>query len=237
MINIAIVEDDGEEADRLYSFLEQYRVEHQRELQIHRFSTVSSFETSFSSQYELIFLDIELPDGNGMNLARRIREKDTGVVLLFITHLAQYAIDGYTVSALDYILKPIEYPSLALKLNRAMIRIRNNRQEYLTLRSGNSTVRVSTSELKYIEIYKHHIRYHLTETTLESYGILSKVEESLPKKGFFRCSNSFIINLRFIDRFDSANVYIQDVCIPVSRAKKKELITEYHRFYGDLDEQ
>ncbi|MBR1812432.1 MAG: response regulator transcription factor [Lachnospiraceae bacterium] len=237
MITIAVVEDDRGEAERLRSFLERYEKEQTLEQQAHFFSGVEDFKNSFSFQYDLLFLDIELPDGNGMDLARWIREKDTGIIIIFITHLAQYAIDGYAVSALDYVLKPIEYPSFALKLKRAYIRIRNNRQEFITVKNGANMERINTNDLQYIEIYKHHIRYVLTDSIVESYGILSKVEETLPKKGFYRCSSSFIINFRHVERMDNMNIYIGKTSIPVSRAKKKELMSEYHRYYSDLDEE
>ena len=237
MITIAVLEDDRRELDRLQMFLERNAKEQHQEQQVMFYTRVKDFEENFTAQYDLIILDIELPDGNGMDLAKRIRQKDAIAVILFITHLAQYAIEGYTVEALDYVLKPVEYPSFALKMKRAFIRIQNSQQNYITLKIGTNTTRISTQDLKYVEIYKHHIRYVLSDTVIEAYGTLSKVEETLPRKGFYRCSNSFIINLRAVDKVDSANVYIGDSCIPISRAKKKELISEYHRVYGDLDEE
>ena len=237
MIRIAVLEDEKIEAEKLRAFLNRIKEEQKIEFQSFFYATIHDFERDYASQFEVLLLDIELPDGNGMELAKRIRLKDASVSIIFVTHLAQYAISGYSVGALDYILKPVEYPSFAMKMQRALIRIRQTKEEFITINSGTNLVRTSTWELKYIEIYKHHIYYHVGDRIIESYGILSKVEPSLPSRGFFRCSNSFIINFRFVDWIDSSNVYIGDKAIPVSRSKKKELLAEYHRYYGDLDEE
>ena len=237
MIRIAIIEDDPSEAKQLQTCLQQYEKENSHVFHIKQFRTTNAFEEMFNCQFDLIFLDIELPDGNGMELARQIRKSDASVTLIFVTHLAQYAISGYEVNALDYILKPVEYASFRLKMQRAVIHCKRRQTNFLTINVGSNTIRVDENELAYIEIYKHHIRYHLQDRVVESYGTLSKVEEGLPQKGFYRCSNSFIINLRFINRVDNAYVYIGDEQIPISRGKKKELISEYHRFFGDLDEK
>ena len=237
MITVAVVEDSPEEAARLRLFLKRFGEEQKVEWSVKFYACFSEFQESFASQFDLVFLDIELPDGNGMELARWIRQKDSFVSLIFVTHLAQYAIHGYSVEALDYILKPIAYPTFSMKLQRAIIRILNSRQEPFTVTTGANTIRIDANRLKYVEIYKHHILYHLEDRVIEAYGVLSQVETELPKRGFYRCSNSFIVNFRFVDSFDSTYVYIGEAKIPISRAKKKELVSEYHRYYGDMEKR
>lgn len=235
MLNIAIVEDNPEEAQRLDGFLSRYAQENSTELQTFLFSRAAAFLDKFHGQYEIVFLDIELPDMNGIDIARKIREKDDTVVLMFVTHLAQYAIKGYEVQALDYVLKPISYPSFYLKIQRSILHARRREQSVINISNKETMIRLETSQIKYIEIYKHHLLYHTEKGDFQAYGILNKVEESLPDRSFFRCGSSYIVNFRYIDSIDGMEITIGEAKIPISRARKKELLTEYHRYYGDLD--
>ena len=235
MFTVAMVEDSPEEAHRLESYVSQYAKETGTDIQLFAFTGAAPFLHQFASQFDIVFLDIELPDMNGIEIAKRIREKDSTVVLIFVTHLAQYAINGYEVSAMDYVLKPLEYSAFCLRIQRAIICCQRKEGNDITISNNNNIVRFKAIELKYVEIYQHHIMYHTVNGDYPAYGTLSKVEAGLPRRGFFRCSSSFIINLRYVDRIEGNEIIIGDARIPISRARKKEFLTEFHSFYSDME--
>ena len=107
MYRIAIVEDDKSFIEELKKYLEQYSQEEGQEFEISTFYDGEEILENHVSGYDLILLDIEMPKVNGMDAAEKIREADENVVLMFITNMAQYAIRGYSVGALDFVMKPI----------------------------------------------------------------------------------------------------------------------------------
>lgn len=230
MINIAIVEDKSSEADRLKSCLDRFQTEKQEPLQYFLFQNAVSFLDQYRAQYDIIFMDIEMPDMNGMEAAQRLRAIDNSSILIFVTHLAQFAVKGYEVDAMDYILKPVNYPALAIKLQRAISRRRSEEGQELLLTTNSGVLRLRTSSLKYVEIYNHHIFYHTEQGDFSAYGTLKQVEKQLPSREFFRCSSSCIVNLRHVTEIDGLNVTVDGKVLSISRLKRKEFMEELHQY-------
>ena len=115
------------------------------------------FISDYKVDFDIILMDIDMPHMNGLDTARRLRQVDEGVALIFITNLAQYAINGYEVRALDFIVKPVEYRELEYKLNRALLYCRRHGEDALTLESAGVARRVPLRTIYYVEVYNHSI--------------------------------------------------------------------------------
>lgn len=230
-MSIAIVEDSKTSAKRLSEFLERFSVENEESVRPVWFTELEPFLENYHFQYDIVFLDIELPDGNGMEAAKKLREKDPLVVLIFITHLMQYAVNGYEVDALDYMVKPIRYPAFALKMKRAIRQCREVKDEKILLDTGEQTIRLAASAIKYIEIYKHHIVYHTEDGDYETYGVLKQVESLLPERSFFRIGSSYIVNFLHIEQIGGQYVKVDGKELPISRLRRKEFLEACHRYY------
>ena len=120
MIRIAIVEDDQSADDQLTACLEKLSLQSKEVFDLSHYPDAQQFLFAFHSQFDLIFMDIEMPNMDGLSAARRMREIDSNVALVFVTNLARYAINGYEVSALDYILKPLDYDAFYLKMQKVL---------------------------------------------------------------------------------------------------------------------
>ena len=120
-MNIAIVEDEQTNANLLKEHLSRFAIENHTEINTSVFSTGVSFLNSYTPIWDLILMDIEMPHINGIETARKIRERDSEVLIMFITQMAQYAIDGYSVNAVDYVLKPVNYYAFSLKLKHIQL--------------------------------------------------------------------------------------------------------------------
>lgn len=198
MINIAILEDDPNAAASLHTMLSNYAETHQLAFSITHHSTAENFLSDARGRYDIAFLDIELSGMNGMNAAFRLREHDKNVLIIFVTNMAQYAVHGYEVGALYYIVKPIDYVSVADKLEKMLPLVHANTDSQLMLRQRSSLKRISTRDLMYVEVANHKLLYHMVTETLPSYGSLTEVEAELGDKGFFRCNNCYLVNARYI---------------------------------------
>lgn len=233
MLEIAIVEDEECEAQRLGSYLDRYSEEMGIELHHSWIGSAAAFLESYQRQYDLVFMDIRMPGIDGMAAAEKLREMDSTVVLIFITSLAQYAVQGYAVEALDYILKPVSYGGFFLKMQRAAERCSRKRECRLLLNTNSGAVQMQEPELCYVEIFDHHIRYHTLQANYDAYGTLKSVERSLPARAFFRCNNQCIVNLRYVTKVEGYTVMVDGRKFSISRMRKKAFLAHLHS-YTDL---
>lgn len=229
MYQIAIVEDSMQDVGRFNTYLQRFREEKSAELSCTHFTSAEAFLASYRSQFDIVFMDIRMEGMDGMKAAHRLRERDQTVVLVFLTSLAQYAVQGYEVDALDYILKPLTYPALEMKLTRALGRVKRNEQEIL-INAGAETIRLLESSLKYIEVFGHNLQYKTTEDTIRGYGTLKDAEKRLPPEGFFRLNNQTIVNLRHVQRINSNTVTVGEREFDISRKWKKDFLEAFHRY-------
>lgn len=161
-----------------------------------------------------------------MSAARELRAMDRSVVIAFLTSLAQYAVEGYEVEAVDYILKPITYAALELKLPRILARCHVDEPEII-IQSNGAAVKLPVNELQYVEIYDHHIQFLTVNGIVRSYGTLKDVEAQLPG-GFFRINNQTIVNLRFVRHVDSQSATVAGRSFSISRGRRKEFLAALH---------
>jgi len=165
---------------------------------------------------------------DGMAAARRIRKLDPNVVLIFITTLGQYAITGYEVNALDFVLKPVSYAQFELRLVKAIKEVEKHRAvKYLFLKKWNDWVKISTDEILYIEVKGHTLLYVTSEDVYERRATIGEAEEELQGLSFARCSLSFLENLKQVDRISKNDVIIGTHQLPISRNRKKEFLQAF----------
>ena len=134
MIHVAIVEDDAQASALLQDYLKKYSEETGNGFQVSVFKDALSFLDGYVPEYQLIFMDIKMPGIDGMEAARRLRALDDSVQLIFVTNMAQYAIKGYEVRAMDFIIKPVEYSSFFMKMKRVMRYIDRNATGQITIK-------------------------------------------------------------------------------------------------------
>ena len=237
MINIAIVEDEAMYAKQLQEFLLQYQKENGEVFNITVYSDGDQIVHKYKSQFDIILMDVEMKFMDGMSAAEEIRKVDTEVVIIFITNMAQYAIRGYAVDALDYVLKPVSYFAFSQRLNRAISRMKKREQKVITVNIKGGAVRINIANIYYIESQGHNLVLHTILGDYESAGTMKEVEEKLQDLNFCRGNKGYLINLQHVDGIQDGCAVVKGEPLLLSRSRKKEFmeaLTNYWIVSNDL---
>lgn len=232
MYRIAIVEDSPEHSAQLEKYLVRYRDEHNIVFQTRVFSNGLSFLVDYKADYDVILMDIEMPHMNGLEVARKLREVDEDACLIFVTFMAKYAIEGYEVRAMDFLLKPVEYTNFSIKLRRALEYRDKLQKNEIVLNTSNGMQRVQIDDIYYVEVMNHTLVYHTLKGELTERGVIKDRAELLEKYDFARCNNSFLVNLRYVQSMTTGVIVVQGRTIPIGRTKKKEFLKKLTEFMG-----
>lgn len=231
-IHIAIVEDEENAFKTLEGYLLKFADENDIRIEISYFPDSYSYLEK-KQVYDLIFLDIEMPGLNGMELAKKIRQNDENAIIVFITNMVQYAIKGYEVNALDYVLKPINYHRLVSLMKRTMRILNQNSNDELVLKTTGGMAKIYMSSIYYLDISDHLLIYHTQQGDFQVWQSLSGAESMLPKENFTRCNHSTIVNLKYVKGTDKDVIIMEgDKKIPISHSKKKSFLTALNTYLG-----
>lgn len=231
-ISVAVVEDEDKAALALEQCLSQFGEKNGDEFSVARFSDAVSFLRQYQPVYDIVFMDIRMPGMDGMSAAQKLREKDPVVTLVFVTSIVGYAVQGYSVNALDFIVKPIQYTTFAMRMKRIMQAVRMKKGTGILVNTEEGNKVIPSQTIQYVEVLDHDLTYHTEEGDYTVREKLGNVEKQLASDSFFRCSASHLINLRYLTRLNGETVIVAGQEIRVSRSKKKELTMAVAAYLG-----
>lgn len=232
MIQIAIVEDKITCTNLLKEHIEKFFEEKGEDFQIECFTNGVQFIMNYRPVFDIVFMDIEMPGQDGMETAKQLRNMDENVCLIFVTNMAQFAIKGYEVSALGYIVKPVSYFELSTNLKKALVRIEKNEKSEIFVRINDEVKRIPIKHLKYIEVRDHSLIYNLLENSFEIRGALKNIEDKLVPLGFARCNSCYLVNLKHVSSIQKNTIAIGKNILQISRNKKKDFLTSLANYMG-----
>ncbi|WP_078549691.1 LytR/AlgR family response regulator transcription factor [Litchfieldia alkalitelluris] len=221
MLRIAVVEDQSIYQEQLLDYLQRFQKENQVPMDVQTFTDGDEFINKYDAQFDIILMDVQMPLMDGMSAAEEIRKVDSKVVIIFITNMAQYAIKGYAVDALDYVLKPITYYAFSERLNKAINRLGKREVEYLTIKVKNGYTRLDMSEIYYIESQGHKLLLKTKDATIEASGAIKELEKELNDDWFFRIHRSYLVNLAHVEGVKDKGVIVKGEELPISRSNRK----------------
>ncbi len=223
-VKIAIVEDDEIIAKAFESYVARYSDESGDIFSVSLFSDGAEITANYQPVYDIIFMDIQMKQMDGMAAAQKIRESDNNVIMIFITNMPQFAIKGYSVNALDFLLKPVEYFVFSQQLKKSVDIIKKRQRSFLLIPFNDSLVKVETSRIIYIESFKHQMIAYTKEKNYRFIYTMKELENELSDKYFFRCNNCYLVNLAFVQAISGFSVKVDKYALAISRSRKKEFI-------------
>lgn len=233
MKSFAVVDDDDLSAGILENFIKQFMEEKNIAYKITRYKEAVTFLSLYKASYDIVFMDIMMPHMNGMEASKKLREVDPSVAIIFVTDMANYAVQGYEVSALDFVVKNGTYENFALKMNRAIMHIEGNSNYKMIVNTKTKAEVVVLSSLKYVEVFDHKLVYHLVDRDITALGNLGKVTNELKDKNFSMCNKSYLVNFEHVDAVEEGkSVIIGDTTLPLSRSFKKIFMAQLTDYLG-----
>ena len=230
MYHIAIVEDEAAFAAQLQEYLEKYQEEHDVRFKISVFGDGEEILKDYQPLYDIILLDIEMPKVNGMQAAEQIREQDADVTLMFITNMAGYAIKGYEVGALDFVMKPVNYYTFSMKLTRVLKRTRQKARQEILLTLPDGVKKLNVQQIYYVEVQNRMLSYHTDEGVFTMRGTMQSVEQMLRPYAFVKCNHCYIVNLKHVSEVRKNTAIVAGHELEVSRRNRTaflQALTEY----------
>lgn len=222
MMRIGVVEDDPLHMRALTGYLERYGQDREVEIEVATFTDGADLLESYRPVYDILLLDIQMAGTDGLAAARAVRRSDPAVVIIFITSAPQYAIRGYEVSALGYLLKPLPYASFLHEIDRARAVLDRHEGTSLVLKEGVGVQRVPVRDIVYLESVGHRITVHLVDGEVTVNGTLKEMEPRLEPHGFYRSNSCYIVNLgHVVGVQDQDSLMSTGQALRVSRPRKK----------------
>ena len=233
MLKIAVVEDQTEVRESRSQFIRQYAGEQGLQAEVEPFADGAVIAEGYQPGYDIIFLDVEMPRLGGFGAAERIRAVDPDVGLVFVTNMAQYAIKGYEVDALDYVLKPVSYGAFCTKLSRAVQRVQRRRggQVVLQLAGGGMQV-LSTGDIYYLETHDRLLWYHTTKGEFSVRASLASAEKQLAQYHFSRCNQCYLVNLKYVKAVENDFVHVNTDHLEISRRQRAAFLAAVAAYVG-----
>lgn len=235
MLRIAVCDDDKTELERIANELENYKSANNINMECRQYNNGAELLNDITEGcfYDLIFLDIVMPDVMGIDIAKELYKHNKTVKVVFLTISPEFAADSYNIFALDYIIKPITAKRLAMAMQKFKESRRRLEYETIIIQEKSRVTQIPLCDLCFVEVLDHRLIYHLLDSgTVSCRQSLSEIESLLKRNGrFFKTHRSFIVNIDYIKRIDTDGVtMINDERVLISRVNYKALTDSFLKY-------
>lgn len=231
-MRVLIIEDIEKDRQDLELALSTYFREQQIEGSYSRYQSAEGFLFEGKvNEVDILFLDVNLPGMSGIEFAQKIRKQNKNMIIVLITNTLQYAIDGYSFGAFDFILKPIDHNDLTRVMDRATSLL-NKRNQALMINYKGDRKKISVSKILYIDVFGHYIYIHHLSGTEKQYATLKSVQDELPQGLFTKCNQSTLVNLSQIEKISGDDLWINGEKIGISRRARKKFMEKFTLYEG-----
>lgn len=235
MYKIAIVDDEEESIERLKNHLDHYFAENGGEYTVSIFSDGAELIRGYLPIYDIIFLDIQMDQVNGVRTAKKIRETDEQTIIVFVTRMIKYAALGYDIGVNNFIVKPVEYHVLEMKMKKVLSQLALLADKHIYVEQKGGAVTLREDDIFYIETLNHYIYYHTKNGEYKVLGTLKQVKEQLSSYKFKECNRSYLINLRYITAVNQKDVTVAGERLQISRNRRREFLESIAGFWGKFE--
>ncbi|SHJ83478.1 two component transcriptional regulator, LytTR family [Clostridium cavendishii DSM 21758] len=229
MLHVCICDDEKLQRSGLKSTISTQLELKGIDFSVHEFENGESLKSVLikdNNYFDIIFLDIEMNGINGIETARKIRELNDKVVIIFVTGFSDYVFDGYEVKALNYILKPYINEKIVDVLFEALKQVENVQNDFFIVQLNRSSYKISLSDIIYFVSDKRKLKLITKQTTYEFYAKLDDIEKKMPSY-YVRIHNRYLVNLNFVRAIENNSVDANGEKLPISRTRYQEVMIAF----------
>ncbi len=188
---------------------------------------------AFGKQFDIVFLDIQMEGTDGIETAKRLRQKEEDTILIFITGIREYVFEAFDVAAFHYLLKPIEeekFREVFRRAGRELEKRKSKRRETVFIKTRNRSFSLEKDSILYIESRGKKVEIHTTGETIEAYASMNEMEGQLGG-GFFRCHRGYLVNMAYVAEYDSGSITLNNgEYVYLAKEKYGEFVKAYMRY-------
>ncbi len=236
MVKIALCDDSLEDSSMLETCLRTLSKQTSIQVAVTKFLTGFDLLEHYTNDYDIIFLDVQMPTINGIELAKKIRDIDGTVSLVFMTNFPQYAMNGYSVRAYQYLLKPVSMQEIRKEIGPLLQRASQEQKQTITVHNDDGLFVVNLNDLQFAETCgSRYIQLTLSDRTIILHQSMAALEKQIANPRFFRCHASYLVNFNYIKSILDRDIeLLGGIRIPVSRHRKKALKEAFMHYAGGL---
>ncbi len=232
MIRVALVDDEPHIRKKLEHYINDYGKESNEKFCILTFEDAADLVHQYKPNVDIIFMDIMMEKMDGMTAAKKIREMDKNVIIIFVTNMENFAVQGYKVGAFSYVVKPVQAFDFEQQFDKAVKKVRQSKNAYLLVTINSEIIRLDIYKISYMESNKHQVIIHMDQEKLVVYGSLKKFEKEVEEYFFARCNNCYLVSLRHIDAIEQDTAIVGGDRLAISRSRKKSFMKAFVNYIG-----
>ena len=234
MVKIAICDDVESEHERLRGLI--LKTELFDSVNFSFFKNGHDLINTYNSgeRYDLVFLDVEMPEVNGIEAGKHVSRVDTDAILIFVTNCPQYAIDAFDCSAFHYLLKNCDYEKFYSVISKACEKYRILHKSFL-ISTKDGQFNLSASDIYYVECYQKYLNFYARDRKYVTKGTLSQAYDMLSPFGFYQVHQGYIVNFEKVVSITGNDIILQDgMRVAISFRKKKEVLKAYSNYIARM---
>lgn len=233
-INVAIVDDNVSDQKATHEALLLYEKEvPDIKFNVSVFDDGNKFLSSNVHSFDIVFMDMIMPSFDGIEISLALRKVSLYTNIIIVSSSPDYAIKGYTVNALGYVLKPINYKFMKTLIDRAIKNIKVNEEAYIVLNSHGEKKKVYMKDILYVEVLNHDLLIMTDEGELKTRISLDEFSSKYSQYGFSKCHRCYLVNLRHVTSFNNSEITVGKYVVPISRLRKKEFEEDFYNYLGE----
>ena len=187
-----------------------------------------------SKDIDILLLDIQMPGRNGIEIARELRKKNKKTILIFVTAMEDYVFEAFDVNAFNYIVKPFNDNRFMEVLNKAINEYNSSGEteqetSYVIVSNRGMHTKVKLDEIIYAEVFNRKVVIHKTDEEIEYYGKMSELE-SLAGESFFRSHRAYLINFKYVEKYDAKTIYMEKGKALMSKKNYPDFVKKYMKY-------